>query len=159
MEHNAQINLILLDFSKAFDNVLHCRLLKKLKFYHVESGIICWIEKWLTACWQWVLLDGKSSDYVFVSSGAPQGTVLGPLMFSIYVNDITENVSSQLRFFADDCLSYSVIKTEQDSSLLLDVLSQWAVIWKMRFNPSKWLLWDVDHTILLMQAILFVDPF
>ena len=60
--------------------------------------------------------------------------------YSIGLSDITENVSSQMKLFADDCLLYRVIKTEQDSSLLqkdLDALSQWAVIWQMRFNPSK----------------------
>ena len=75
-----------------------------------------------------------------MSSGVPQGTVLGLLMFLIYINDITENVSSQLKFFADDCLLYHVIKTEQDSILLqkdLDALSQWAIVWQMRFNLSK----------------------
>ena len=79
------IDIILLDFSKAFDTVLHCCLLKKLKFYHIESQIIHWIEKWLTEHKQQVLLDGESSDYVPVSSGVPQGTMLGSLMFLIYI--------------------------------------------------------------------------
>ena len=96
--------------------MLHCHLLKKLKFYHIESDIICCIEKLLTARRQRVLLDGKSSHYVFVSSGVSQGTVMGPLMLLIYINNITENVSSQLRLFADDSLLYCVIKTEQDFS-------------------------------------------
>ena len=73
-------------------------------------------------------------------SGVPQSTVLGPLMFLIYINDITEDISSQLRFFADDCLLYCTIKSEQDSILLqwdLDTLAQWAKVWQMRFNLSK----------------------
>ena len=137
MDRNIQIDMILLDFSKSFDTVPHCRLLKKLKFYHIENQVIHWIEKWLTVRKQRVLLDGESPDYV---SGVPQGTVLGPLMFLIYINDITENISSQLRSFADDCLLYRAIKTEQDSILLqqdLNALSQWAVTWQMRFNLSK----------------------
>ena len=83
-----------------------------------------------------------------------QGTVLGPLIF------ITENTSSQLRLFADDCLLYRVIKAEQDSFLLqkdLDVLSHWAVIWQMRFNPSKCAF--MRCTIPLIPAIYYVDPF
>jgi len=75
-----------------------------------------------------------------VLSGVPQGTVLGPLMFLIYINDVTENILSQSRLFADDCLLYRPIRTVQDSTLLqkdLDALSQWAIVWQMKFNPSK----------------------
>ena len=68
MDHNVQVDMILLDFSKAFDTVPHCHLLKKLKFYHIENQVVQWIEKWLTACKQHVLLDGESSDHVPVSS-------------------------------------------------------------------------------------------
>ena len=140
MDHNIQVDMILLDFSKAFDTVPHCRLLKKLKFYHTENQVVQWIEKWLTLRKQRVLLDGESSDHVPVSSGVPQGTVLGPFLFLIYINDITEDISSQLRLFADDCLLYFPIKSEQDSILLqwdLDTLCQWAKVWQMRFNLSK----------------------
>ena len=137
MDHNFQVDMILLDFSKAFDTVSHCHLLKKLKFYHIENQVIHWIEKWLTLRKQHVLLDRESSA---VSSSVPQGTVLGPLMLLIYINDITEDISSQLRLFTDDCLLYFPIKSEQDSILLqrdLDTLSQWAKVWQMRLNLSK----------------------
>ena len=108
--------------------------------YHIENQVIQWIEKWLTVRKQHVLLDGESSDYVPVSSGVPQGIVLGLLMFLIYINDITEDISSQLRLFADDCLLYCAIKSEQDPILPqqdLDTLSQWAKVWQIRFNLSK----------------------
>ena len=118
MDHNIQVDMILLDFSKAFNTVPHYYLLKKLKFYNIENQIIHCIEKWLTVHKQWVLLDGESSDYVPVSSGVPEGTVLGLLMFLIYINGIKENVLSQLKLFADDCLLYHAIKAEQDSILL-----------------------------------------
>ena len=142
MDHDVQVDMILLDFSKAFDTVPHCRLLKKLKFYHniIENQVIQWLEKWLTARKQRALLDGESSDHVPVLSSVPQGTVLGPLMFLIYINEITKDISSQLRLFADDCLLYRTIKSEQDSVLLqqdLDTLSLWAKVWQMRFNLGK----------------------
>ena len=107
MDHNVQVDMILLDFSKAFDTVPHCHLLKKLKFYHIENQVVQWIGKWLTLHKLCVLLDGESSNHVPVSSGVPQGTVLGPLIFFIYINNIT---SSQLRLFADHCLLYLPIK-------------------------------------------------
>ena len=140
MDHNVQVDMILLDFSKAFDTVPQCCLLKKLKFYHIENQVVHWIEKWFTVRKQRVLLDGESSDHVPVSSGVPQGMMLGPLMFLIYINDITEDISSQLRLFADDCLLYLSIKSDQDSILLqedLDTLSLWEKVWQMWFNLSK----------------------
>ena len=94
MDHNAQIDYVY--FLKAFDTVPHCRFLKKLEFYRKERDIICWIEKWLTACRQQVLLDVQSSEYCLCSSGVPQGTVLGPLFFLIYINNITENFKYKL---------------------------------------------------------------
>ena len=83
--------------------------------------------KWLKYVEQCVLRDKESSDYVPVSSGVPQGKVSGPLMFFIYINDITEDILSQLRFFDINCLLYHTIKSEQNSILLqwdLDTLSQ-----------------------------------
>ena len=75
-----------------------------------------------------------------MTSGVPQGTVLGPLLFLIYINDIIENITSKLRLFADDCLLYRVITSEQDTVALqkdLDILAQWASKWQMKFNISK----------------------
>ena len=118
----------------------HHRLLQKLKYYCIDNQIIKWITKWLTSRKQRVLLDGESSDYVLVTSGVPQGTVLGPLLFLIYINDIIENITSKLKLFADDCLLYRTITSEQDTMALqkdLDTLVQWASKWQMKFNTSK----------------------
>ena len=98
--------------------VPHHRLLQKLKYYCIDNQIIKWITKWLTSRKQRVLLDGESSDYVPVTSGVPQGTVLGPLLFLIYINDIIENITSKLKLFADDCLLYRTITSEQDTMAL-----------------------------------------
>ena len=140
MNHQKQIDVILLDFSKAFDSVPHQRLLKKLQHYGINNNIYNWIETWLTQRSQRVVLNGISSPPVSVQSGVPQGTVLGPLMFLLYINDISNNIQSPLRLFADDSLLYRVINTEQDTLQLqqdLDLLSDWAETWQLKFNVNK----------------------
>ena len=106
MDNHYQTDLILLDFSKAFDTVSHRCLLAKLQYYKIDNLVWKWIQSWLTEGSQFVVIDGASSKPVSVLSGVPQGTVLGPLMFLLYINDITDRVSSTLRLFADDCLLY-----------------------------------------------------
>ena len=102
MDHQKQTDVILLDFAKAFDSIPHQRLLVKLKHYGIHDNICKWIETWLTQRFQKVVLDGVSSNSKPVHSGVPQGTILGPLMFLIYINDITEHISSSLRLFTDE---------------------------------------------------------
>ena len=140
MDHHQQTDVVLLDFAKAFDSVPHQRLLLKLRHYGVNNNICHWISSWLTKRSQQVVLDGASSDPVLVQSGVPQGTVLGPLMFLLYINDIADGLSSPLRLFADDCLLYRTINSEEDVIQLqndLDHLSAWANKWQLRFNVMK----------------------
>ena len=140
MDHQKQTDVILLDFAKAFDSVPHQRLLVKLRHYGIHDNICKWIGTWLTHRSQKVVLDGVSSDSKPVHSGVPQGTVLGSLMFLIYINDITEHITSSLRLFADDCLLYRIIATEEDTIQLqhdLNQLSTWATKWQLRFNVAK----------------------
>ena len=106
MDNQYQIDIILLDFTKTFDNVPHRRWLTKLLHYGIGGYTHKWIETWLTQRIQRVVIDEDSSCSASVTSGVPQGTVLGPFMFLIYVNDIAESASSTLRLFADDCLLY-----------------------------------------------------
>ena len=89
---------------------------------------------------QRVVVDGTASRWLPVKSGFPQGTVLGPLMFLIYINDIGENLSCCPRLFADDYLLYQVISSEEDCTKLqhdLDSIYKWSNMWQMRFNLSK----------------------
>ena len=135
-----QSDLLILDFSKAFDTVPHQRLLHKLSYYGIRGGTHNWISSWLTQRTQRVVIDGESSEEVPVESGVPQGTVLGPLMFLVYINDIADGVSSSIRLFADDCLLYRPIRTPEDARLLQDDLSKlikWSKTWQMAFNASK----------------------
>ena len=107
MDEKKQVDLIFLDFCKAFDNVPHRRLLNKLKHYGITGNLVKWIEQWLTKRNQQVTLENHVSSKLTVKSGVPQGTVLGPLMFLMYINDIDENISSTVWLFADDCVMYS----------------------------------------------------
>ena len=106
MDQQKQVDLILLDFSKAFDMVPHQRLLTNLAHYGIQGDAHRWIRSWLTLCTQRVVVDGETSDFVRVKSGVPQGTVLGPLMFLLYINNISENLTSHTRLFADDYIMY-----------------------------------------------------
>ena len=146
---NTQVDVIILDFSKASDTVPHNRLVHnnnnndnniKLSRYGVRGQLLQWIASFLKGRSQRVVVDGAhSSSWIHVDSGVPQGTVLGPLLFLAHINDITEVIQSQCRLFADDCLLYRPIRTEQDQIILqqdLDRLQTWSSNWGMRFNAS-----------------------
>ena len=101
-----------------------------------------WISNWLTSRTQRVVVDGETSKPVHVKSGVPQGTVLGPLMFLIYINNIADETdkATHIRLFADDCLLYRVIRSSDDTDQLqkdLDSLTDWSSKWQMSFNSSK----------------------
>ena len=140
LDHRKQVDVILLNFAKAFDTVPHQRLLTKLHFYGIQNDTYNWIKAWLSNRTQQILLDGITSSSVVVTSGVPQGTVLGPLMFLLCINDITTNIKSPLRIFADDCLLYRVINSPEDTIILqqdLDQISHWVKIWQLRLNVTK----------------------
>ena len=137
-----QLDVIILDFSKAFDTVPHSRLLGKLHHYGIKGNLLRWIEEFLVGRTQSVLVDGTKSPEEAVLSGVPQGTVLGPLMFLLYINDMPSQVQrdTRCRLFADDSLLYRVIDSTLDQVQLqqdLKNLEKWALDWGMVFNPSK----------------------
>ena len=132
--------MILLDFEKAFDKVPHSRLLNKLDFYGVRGKVNNWIKAFLSNRKQQVVLEGAKSSQEDVLSGVPQGTVLGPLLFLAYINDMPGCSDSNVRLFADDSLLYRVIQMPEDSKQLqldLQALEQWEKEWLMSFNASK----------------------
>ena len=140
LDEGEQIDAILLDFSKAFDKVPHQRQLLKLRHYGIGESTLQWIQSFLSDRSQQVLVEGQASDSSPVTSGVPQGTVLGPLLFLLYINDMPMKVSSTARLFADDSLLYWRIRSSQDSISLqedLDRLQQWEKEWQMSFNPAK----------------------
>ena len=135
-----QVEAILLDFSKAFDKVPHRRLLHKLDYYGVRGETLTWIQSFLGQRKQRVLLVGTTSSQANVMSGVPQGTLLGPLLFLVIINDLPECTTSETRLFADDALLFRPIRSAKNESLLqqdLDSLGEWEERWQMRFKKSK----------------------
>ena len=136
----AKTDLVLLDFSKAFDKVNHLKLLYKLSCFGVKGNTLNWIQSFLIGRTQTVVLDGESSNEVPVTSGVPQGSVLGPLLFLLYINDLPETIQSEVRLFADDTAVYLTVSNLQDSQVLqsdLESLQRWERTWDMEFNPNK----------------------
>jgi len=96
------VDVIYLDFQKAFDKVPHRRLLNKLKARGISGNILNWICEWLNGCQQRVVLSGNVSAWLYVVSGVPQGSILWPLLFLIFINDIDKGIANRLLKFADD---------------------------------------------------------
>ena len=116
-------------FQKTFYKVPHQRLLLKLKADGIGDGIIDWIEQWLTERWQRVVVDGVVSNWKLVLSGVPQGSVLGPLLFLIYINDLDDNITGNVLKFADDTKVFRKVNTDGDKQHLQnyrDKLVKWS---------------------------------
>ena len=135
-----EVRSVYLDMSKAFDKVWHEGLLFKLKQNGITGNVLKFFESYLSNRRQRVVLNGSCSSWAPILSGVPQGSVLGPLLFLIYINDLECGIISQIKFFADDTSLYSVVKDPIVSALELnhdlEVISQWATQWKMSFNPD-----------------------
>ena len=131
-----------MDFSKAFDKVPKFRLLAKLEAHGICGNVLTWIGTWLTNRKQRTVLNGEFSDWADVESGVPQGSVLGPLCFVVYINDIDDSATATdlINIFADDTKVAQVIRGQEDREKLqstLDNLTEWADKWGMSFNTGK----------------------
>ena len=142
LDNSNSVDVIYLDFSKAFDKVPRRELIKKLQAHGLENNLLNWMNSWLSDRRQRVVLLGAISPWCKVTSGVPQGSVLGPLAFIIYINDLdlkTLDLTVRNKF-ADDTKLGHVVNSLQDSSTLqncLDQLCQWAKDWGMMFNEKK----------------------
>ena len=125
--------------SKAFDKVWHQGLIFKLRSVGVSDSLLCIIESFLSNRSQRVLLNGQPSDWLLIKAGGPQGSILGPLFFLIYINDLSDSLLSTVKLFADDTL-FSVVNDSNISANKLNKnlqkTSEWAYRWKMPFNPD-----------------------
>ena len=139
LDNRGQVTFIL-DFEKVFDTPPHELLKSKLFSHGIGGKTLKWIDSFLCFRQQVVVVNGVKSDWAPVLSGIPQGTVFGPLLFSLYINDISSDIESEIRLFADDCVCYREIKDEEDTMKFqrdIDRLGSWARKWGMRFQPVK----------------------
>lgn len=142
MDKSGQTDVIFLDFRKAFDLVSHQKLVFKLRYIGLPPFIINWISAYLANRVQSVSVNGHHSRRLPVTSGVPQGSVLGPLLFLIFINDIVNVVTEpvQVRLFADDCILFHEIACREDQELLntnLHSIYSWCKQWDMQLNEEK----------------------
>ena len=140
LDDGGQVDTFILDFENAFDTPPHELIKCKLYGYGIGGKTLRWIDSFLFFRQQRVVVNGIKSDWAPVLSGVSQGTVLGPLLFSLYTNDITTDIDSEIRLFADDCVCYREIKGTEDTVKLqadIDRFGSWARKWGMRFQPVK----------------------
>ena len=135
-----EVRAVFLDISKAFDKVWHEGLIFKLEQNGVSGNILKLFQNYLINRKQRVILNGSTSNYSNIESGVPQGSVLGPLLFLVYINDLERNIKSNVKFFADDTMLFSIVDdpkiSANDLNHDLDVIHQWALQWKLEFNPD-----------------------
>ena len=142
VDKGEEYHIIYTDVEKAFDRVPHKKLLHKLKMYRVEGDILNWIEEFLTGRKFRVRVNESLSDWHTVESGVPQGSILGPLLFIIYINDMmeSENKEENILLFADDSKLYRNIASEGDCLMLqksINRVSKWFDCWEMKVNAEK----------------------
>ena len=133
LDEGKAVDVIYLDFAKAFDKVSHSMLAAKLEACGIGGEVLRWIKNWLEDRRQKVGIKGKYSDWVKVISGVPQGSVLGPLLFLIYINDIDEGIISKISKFADDIKLCREAGCETEARILQDDLkrlAQWSEDWQ-----------------------------
>ena len=137
---NASIDTIYLDFSKAFDTVPHNRLLAKMRGYQIHNQICDWVQNFLSDRIQQVCVNGTMSESAPVTSGIPQGSVLGPVLFILFINDLPDNIDNEIYLFADDTKIYSTVNSPLEEENLqrdLSKLEEWSNRWLLQFNASK----------------------
>lgn len=148
INNGTQTDAIFMDFSKAFDKVSHKKLLFKLEKTLKNPRLIKWIADYLINRKQFVVFNECCSEEATVDSGVPQGTVLGPLLFLIFINDIVNEVPVKIKLYADDCVIYSEISNVTDQIILNSAfynIVKWCDLWQMSINFDKTVFMRITH--------------
>ena len=156
LDKSVETDIFFYDFRKAFDTS-HNKHLLKLKSYGITNKVYQWIESFLKNRHQEVVINNKHSTRLKVNSGVPQGSVLGPTLFLIFINELPNTSKTTVKLFADDTKTYSEIKEQKDNDKLqstTDAFTEWSKKWKLNFNPSKCKRLRIWKKILLQIIIL-----
>ena len=141
LDGGKEVWAVFCDISKAFDRVWHAGLLYKLEAAGVTGEVLAWFKNYLSDRKQRVVLPGVTSDWASIRAGVPQGSILGPLLFLLYINDIVADIGSNIRLFADDTSLFIIVENPVLSANCLnrdlDKIKRWATTWLVSFNPSK----------------------
>ena len=137
-----EVRVVFLDISKAFDRVWHKGLLHKLKQFGIQGRLLKWFEDYLKDRFQRVIINGQVSDWVKLLCGVPQGSVLGPLLFLVFINDVARSVNNcNIRMFADDTCLFVTVDNREDAATLINEdmvrISNWSEQWLVDFSPAK----------------------
>ena len=141
VDSGKEVRAVFCDISKAFDRVWHRGLIHKLSGIGCSNKVTKWFSSYLTGRKQRVVLNGQSSDWTSVQAGVPQGSILGPLLFLIYINDIVKDIGCSIRLFADDTSLYIIVESPQTAANLINAdlsnIDGWAADWLVNFHAKK----------------------
>ena len=142
LDAGIQTDVIYLDMAKAFDKVPREKLLYKLEMVGVKGQLLAWFRSYLTNRRHRTVIEGYASDWRYVPSGVPQGSIIGPLLFLIFINDITVNIDADtnMPLYADDAKCFRELLSLDDHDALqkdLYSIEDWNDLWGMSFNGSK----------------------
>ena len=160
LDSGGQVDAIYMDFMKAFDKVPHRRLLAKIKSYGFSDPLLGWIEQFLTGRTQRVIVNNIPSSNASVTSGIPQGSVLGPILFILYINDLPDLVLSETYLFADDTKLFRHIidfKSAEELQGDLNKLQEWSSTWLLKFHPDKCKVLTLGNRSVAHKYTLQVD--
>ena len=141
LDEGKEIRVVFFDISKAFDRVWHQGLLFKIRNFGIQGSLLSWIKSYLSNRKQKVIINGKESTVLEINAGVPQGSILWPLFFLIFINDIVVDIGCTIKLFADDTSIYIVIENPNLGAVILnenlEKVNQWSKQWLVTFNPNK----------------------
>jgi hypothetical protein len=150
LDRHSQCDMVFLDFTKAFDSVCHRLLLLKVQALGIRDHMLNWLRCYLSNRYQHVVVEGHKSEIAVIKSGVPQGSILGPFLFLLYINDLYKCVKlpCEVALFADDAKIYCEIKDECDCLYMTNQLEKvydWSTRWKMKFNVRKCFILSISN--------------
>ena len=161
LDRNIPTQAIFFDISKAFDRVWHRGLVHKLDAVGIRGSLLKWFESYLKNRTQAVVIKGSKSNFLNVQAGVPQGSVLGPTLFLIYINDLSNSIESTIKLFADDTSMYLSLADNPNRTRILNSdmtkISTWAKKWKVTFNCQKTELVNVCRRNVILDNQLIFD--